>query len=459
MEVWFKVPTAPFMAPTAAAGPTTWERSAVGSSSSFIGGTYGGGLQGEGILYEITTDGVFTVLHSFSGGDDGVAPTSVIQGSDGYYYGTSLNGGDPTKGGSVFRFAYCLGLAAISNAISTEAAPTCSVPITARLFYNGEDITDTKTPKRVIVGQQIPLTVKFYQNGKELTAPNPVITTLKWMIPGSSIAGYSPSIEAATVTPLVTTDITKRNIAYYWVDGSSQQNWAVSINVTANNQPVSARTTLTLLRPTAKITAITGAVTVGGGWDNTYTLAFGSNNSSPGIVFNRTRLSNPTGFSGKWEWVQLANINRRRFRTDTNTWERFVGVGVLDCTVSEGTNAADCSTYNYAATVIRTSDSPRTPLSKSFNIPLTPPINRAEVDESFSMYLMYQPTGAAGANAIWVPLRKVTWSWHGKAQLDSTVQKWKLVPGSSDNSVDPKDGDATIHPTWTSRFPQLEWKP
>jgi uncharacterized repeat protein (TIGR03803 family) len=77
---------------------------------NFYGTTPQGGSHeptsgGDGILFKITSAGVFTVLHEFgANAQDGARPyAALIQGSDGYLYGTTSLGG--VNGlGTVFRF-------------------------------------------------------------------------------------------------------------------------------------------------------------------------------------------------------------------------------------------------------------------------------------------------------------------------------------------------------------------
>jgi uncharacterized repeat protein (TIGR03803 family) len=68
-----------------------------GSDGSFYGTTRSGGTSGGGTVFKITSAGVETVLYSFSfsaGGD--ISP--LIQGSDGNFYGTTVNGGTSGNG-------------------------------------------------------------------------------------------------------------------------------------------------------------------------------------------------------------------------------------------------------------------------------------------------------------------------------------------------------------------------
>lgn len=73
------------------------------SDGNFYGTTYGGGSYGQGAVFKITPNGTETVLHSFGGTGDGTLPIgSLVQASDGNFYGTTYGGG--TYGlGTVFK--------------------------------------------------------------------------------------------------------------------------------------------------------------------------------------------------------------------------------------------------------------------------------------------------------------------------------------------------------------------
>ncbi len=74
-----------------------------GSDGNFYGTTYAGGTNGNGTIFRINTNGTLAVLHSFTNTPDGGAPEGrLVQGSDGNFYGTTLNGGKRDSG-SVFQ--------------------------------------------------------------------------------------------------------------------------------------------------------------------------------------------------------------------------------------------------------------------------------------------------------------------------------------------------------------------
>lgn len=65
-----------------------------GSDGNFYGTTAGGGVNGGGAVFRITPTGVETLLYSFAGGAaNGATPQSLIQGTDGNFYGVTAQGG------------------------------------------------------------------------------------------------------------------------------------------------------------------------------------------------------------------------------------------------------------------------------------------------------------------------------------------------------------------------------
>jgi uncharacterized repeat protein (TIGR03803 family) len=59
---------------------------------------------GCGTVFKITPEGIFTVLHSFTGGTDGGVPYGpLVEGSDGNLYGTAFQGGGSLGDGVIFK--------------------------------------------------------------------------------------------------------------------------------------------------------------------------------------------------------------------------------------------------------------------------------------------------------------------------------------------------------------------
>jgi uncharacterized repeat protein (TIGR03803 family) len=75
-----------------------------GSDGNFYGTTYEGGTIGYGTVFQISPSGNYTNLYSFgSSPNDGVYPqATLVQGSDGNFYGTTYEGGAYNYG-TVFK--------------------------------------------------------------------------------------------------------------------------------------------------------------------------------------------------------------------------------------------------------------------------------------------------------------------------------------------------------------------
>jgi len=90
------------------------------SDGNLYGTTELGGANGAGTVYRVTQDGVFTLLHSFSGGSGGAHLWSgLVQGRDGHLYGTTGDGGANGMG-TAFRMT-------LSGALTTIYSFTASI--------------------------------------------------------------------------------------------------------------------------------------------------------------------------------------------------------------------------------------------------------------------------------------------------------------------------------------------
>jgi uncharacterized repeat protein (TIGR03803 family) len=77
-----------------------------GTDGNFYGTTTYGGEHSQGTVFRITSADAFTVLHSFSGPpSEGAVPfAGLVQGTDGYFYGTTALGGANSEG-TVFKLS------------------------------------------------------------------------------------------------------------------------------------------------------------------------------------------------------------------------------------------------------------------------------------------------------------------------------------------------------------------
>jgi uncharacterized repeat protein (TIGR03803 family) len=76
------------------------------NDGTLYGTTVGGGATGRGTVFKLTTTGVFSTLHSFTGSDGAAPESGLVQGRDGELYGTAEAGGISTDlgpAGTVFK--------------------------------------------------------------------------------------------------------------------------------------------------------------------------------------------------------------------------------------------------------------------------------------------------------------------------------------------------------------------
>lgn len=85
-------------------GGSPYSEVILGTDGAWYGTANSGGTNAEGIVYRMNRDGSgFTILHHFGFGDDGAAPfAGLIQGADGFLYGTTYFGG-PDSNGTIFK--------------------------------------------------------------------------------------------------------------------------------------------------------------------------------------------------------------------------------------------------------------------------------------------------------------------------------------------------------------------
>lgn len=101
-----------------------------GADGQLYGTTPGGGADGGGTVFKITTSGKFTTIYNFcsvANCDDGYGPVGgLVLGTDGNFYGTTANGGTGVSnggGGTVFKLTPSGTLTTLYNFCSQENCP------------------------------------------------------------------------------------------------------------------------------------------------------------------------------------------------------------------------------------------------------------------------------------------------------------------------------------------------
>jgi len=88
---------------SASDGANPLGRLAATTHGTLFGTAYDGGTNGCGTVFSITIAGVFTTLYAFTGGIDGANPAAGLAlGSDGNFYGATYDGG-PSGNGGLFK--------------------------------------------------------------------------------------------------------------------------------------------------------------------------------------------------------------------------------------------------------------------------------------------------------------------------------------------------------------------
>jgi uncharacterized repeat protein (TIGR03803 family) len=104
-----------------------------GTNGNFYGTTYQGGASTEGAIFEMTPGGAVTPVYAFTGGTDGAYPKAgLVQGIDGNLYGTASLGGTSTCG-TVYKITYggmLTPLYSFTNGVD-GATPECQLALGA----------------------------------------------------------------------------------------------------------------------------------------------------------------------------------------------------------------------------------------------------------------------------------------------------------------------------------------
>ena len=103
---------------------------------TLYGTTYLGGAENLGTVFKITTAGDETVLHSFHGPDGANPDGGLVQASDGNFYGTTFAGGS-TNAGTIFKITPTGAITILHNFVGTDGSKSESslVQTTDGSFY------------------------------------------------------------------------------------------------------------------------------------------------------------------------------------------------------------------------------------------------------------------------------------------------------------------------------------
>ena len=173
-----------------------------GIDGNFYGVTPAGGSAGQGCLFQITPTGTMLVLHSFGDGtvaNDGLVPGPVFfQGTDGYFYGVTEQGG-ANGNGAIYKFS--IGVA--PTLYESQGPPPAYVGVPYSYTYTA---TGFPTPTYFVSSGTLPTGLTLAPNGVLSGTPT-AIGFFDWFITATNSAGMSQPWEfAANVrqTPTIT---------------------------------------------------------------------------------------------------------------------------------------------------------------------------------------------------------------------------------------------------------------
>ena len=206
----------------------------------------------------------------------------------------------------------------------------------------------------------------------------------------------------------------------------------VTYTVTVNGQSYSATAKFDVKQPTVTNLALDRFVVAYQIVFGVPRLKYGTPPTYPGVTFTAT--SNNNGITGSYQWVQIYNESKT-VRTKTAFTDPACGPGK---TMSRAGSGLDVS-YPYTSGLTM-NDSP--------DITLVIESDLVTVNDSASAWLMFRPSLT---NAIWVPLRKVDWSWGGSVRRipDDPGNYWEKVPGTEYSNPEPTESATTTFPIWS----------
>jgi hypothetical protein len=282
------------------------------------------------------------------------------------------------------------------------------------------------------------------------------ITSLMWLIDRTAIRHYSQDPASASVTDLTLLgDLLSNPVEFYWIDGGAKN---VQVFATIEGTlRCSANVSFQVNRPRVDSFAAQrrnddlqiaiGIVIPRHGPE----LHFGDQITS-GIVWDAT-VTTQSGGIGTLGFLQLASRDTRMTQADADGGGSFQVLAKLCLDRRDPPNSV---MYGGLETPIPGGWTARHAANDSPSVRLQPsrsdgtPVNLVDVgvNDSYRVYLMYRPAGAA---SIWVSLARLDWGWCARATKIGDA--WRL--NGPFWSWDHPAVDTTELPVWSCRIQAL----
>jgi hypothetical protein len=261
----------------------------------------------------------------------------------------------------------------------------------------------------------------------------------KWTIEGPTVSDFVQS--GSSGGPVFDFPKTNRIVNFAWWKPSTN---TVTLDVTIGPMTITTKCIFVVAEPLVSLTTTVGAVTVDENHEEALgltSLHFGDAGLNVGVRFQHTGNA-PGANIGSLIWVQIANSGVSKLKKSGNAWK--MSASGLD------------KTFPYSD-LNSTSDSPavlgydeESGLAES----LGGAYDEVEVNDSYTMYLMYQPY-SIGNDSVWVPIKQVDWGWNARAVRGESGWGFPLVPTISV----PPAIRATGWPSWTKSAQDATWQP
>ena len=271
----------------------------------------------------------------------------------------------------------------------------------------------------VMVGQQVTLNASVA--GISGITPAPTVT-YQWTVGGEKVKSYTQSQydpfqidpygttggPKGEKTDLPATDLTKADPSFYFTNGDfTGTTVAVSCTATVSGKTLTDTGSIKVFRP--QVDSFTGTwTTANPPIDVRYGRFIIGDANIPGITWDAkvTMPTKPPSVLGSIFYTQRIKYTRKWRAYNTTTWMGGTSSDVYVLDDGEG--------IQYGGSVSVSSGDVGKLLSRpdSPNSTLTNTDEAFSTNDSFELYLMYQPNGG-----IPVTLSKLTWNWSGYASL------------------------------------------